>query len=268
MEMDTLQTPAASLTILTALAAEAEALDRQKQKTDPTGAANTLASGKQTTKIIQCGIGRDTLLRIAAPQLKRTQLVGNIGVSGGLTADLKPGMVILADRILTAGRNRNSTYQAVYTPNSQILAVLESNLQKKGVPYRRGSLLCTRYPLESPEKKRAAQLETGALAVDMESSGAAEAARLAALPFFCMRLVCDPAERWLDTRLLAGVDSQGNNRPGRLIKPLLRRPWSLRNLLLMAHDFNRALAGMQQAWSVVRGPLVDYTVTSLHNEDE
>ncbi len=254
---DIRRTPA-PLTILTALAAEAETLvgHKRNKKIYNMFIPGPHSSENSATEIIQCGIGRDALLRIAAPQLKNSTIIGNIGVSGGLAPDLKPGTVILGDRILN-NEKHHAVYQDVYTPSAQLLAFLESILKKNDVPYRRGTLLCAPQPVDSPENKAAAYLKTGALAVDMESMGAAEAARQAGLPFFCIRVVCDPAGRRLEKKLFTGVDSRGNSQPMRLINPLIRRPWLLAYLFMMARDFSLALAAMRTVWNVVQKPLAD-----------
>jgi adenosylhomocysteine nucleosidase len=246
--------------MLTALAAEGDALTRHRKTTRkenrvvPAGHTNG-----GSTAIIQCGLGRDAVLRQGASQLNQTVLAGNIGVSGGLAPDTEPGMIIVGERILTSEDGpESSPYRDIYTADQHIAALLETTLQKNDLPCRRGSLLCVQHPVTRPEEKAAAYVRTGALAVDMESSGAAEAARRAGIPFFCIRIICDPARRKIARELFAGVDSQGNNCPVRLIKPLIRRPWLLAQLLMMARDFSRALTAMDQVWSVVKQPLLDF----------
>ena len=118
--MNDINKPSAVLIILTALAAEAETLIRRKNNNEDTAQHACLNS---TTSVIQCGIGRDTLLGVAVPQLKNSSIVGNIGVSGGLAPDLVQGTVILGERILT-GDNNNTTYQDIYIPNMQLLEIL------------------------------------------------------------------------------------------------------------------------------------------------
>lgn len=245
-----------SLTVLTALAAEAEALAGRKKRTqeETVIVLEKHSSTERITRIVQCGIGCDTLLRIALPQIQDTAIVGNIGVSGGLAPDLEPGTVILGDQIVTS-THLHGDYRKTYAPSVQLLDSLEATLKKKKFPYRRGALLCSLHPLESPEEKAAAYLKTGALAVDMESAGAARAAGQAGLPFFCIRVVCDPARRRVAEKLFAGVDTEGNNQPMRLIKPLLREPWLLIQLLGMARDFNCSLSGMRQVWKCIRNCL-------------
>ncbi len=246
--MDDLDKPSVVLVILTALAAEAKTLITQH------------ASKNSVASVIQCGIGRDALLGEAVLRLNdKTSIIGNIGVSGGLAPDLVPGTVILGDRILT-GENNNTTYRDIYIPNRELLEILESALRKNNLPYKRGSLLCSKRPLDSVESKAVAYLKTGALAVDMESAGAAEAAKRVGLPFFCIRIICDPAGRKIEKALLAGLDNRGNSRPMRLIKPLVRHPWLLVPLLTMARDFTLALAGMRRVWNTIQRPLADYAV--------
>ncbi len=254
--MDYISRQSPKVIILTALAAEAKALAGRKKNT-PKG--DRLGTGRQDcladeASIIKCGVGRDKMLAVAAPQLEKNAIVGNIGVSGGLAPELVPGTVILGDRIITA-ENYNTTYQDSYIPDSRLLEILELVLREYGLSYRRGPLLCTPQPLGQIAAKAAAYKETGALAVDMESAGAAEAARQARSPFFCIRVICDPAERKLERQLLAGVDDHGNNRPRRLLVPLLRRPLLVIPLLRMARDFSLALAGMKLVWTVTQGPL-------------
>lgn len=257
--MDDIRKPSADLIILTALAAEAKTLIGRKKNSDNTNmfSLEQRVPENSTISVVQCGIGCDALLAVAASQLKDSSIVGSIGVSGGLAPDLIPGTVILGDRIVIDQKN-NTTFQETYLPNAKLLDALELVLRKSGLPYRRGTLLCTKQPLDTVEKKATAYLKTGALAVDMESAGAAEASRQKGASFFCIRIICDPAGRKIEKDLLAGVDSQGNNSPLQLIRPLIRRPWLLAPLLIMARDFTLALAGMRRVWNVVQKPLVDF----------
>ena len=257
--MDDIRNPSADLVILIALAAEAKALLGRKKNTnkDNMPVLGQHSSENSTVSVIQCGIGRDTMLGVATQKLKGSPIVGNIGVSGGLAPDLVPGTVILGDRILTDGKN-NTTFQDTYIPSVQLLDIVEMVLRKNGLPCRRGAILCTKQPLDTVEKKATAYLETGALAVDMESAGAAEAARQKALSFFCIRIICDPAGQKVEKDLLAGVDSQGNSRPMRLINPLIKHPWLLVPLLMMARDFILALTNMRRVWNVVQKPLAEF----------
>ena len=253
------------LTVLTALAAEADVLiPPKKNKRNNRTCMPVRYTDDGLTSVIQCGIGRDAVSGVAASQLEQTTIVGNIGVSGGLASNMAPGTVILGERIFCTGDTGQCLFdREEYITGQRLLDFLESTLKQHAIPCQRGSLLCGQEPLLSPADKAAAFLKTGALAVDMESAAAAEAAGQAGVPFFSIRIICDPVERELAGELFAGVDRQGNNRPLRLLKPLVRHPSLLLSLLLMARDFSCALASMERVWNVVRQPLVDLAANQL-----
>ncbi len=236
-----------SLLLLVALAAEAAVLERScRQQT--AGSA---------VRVLRCGIGCNAVLRAARLHDSAAGLVGSIGVSGGLAPDLAPGTVVVAGRI----RARHPELDPVYDCTPAVADLLERLLRAAGVPWRRGTLLCVDEPLLTPEAKLAAHRRSGALAVDLESAAAAHVARAAGRPFFCLRVICDPATRRLAPELLRGVDMEGNTRPLRLLTSLTSRPWLLIRLLRMARDFSMARRGMAQAWQTVCGPLAAHAIS-------
>jgi len=232
------------LTILTALGAERKILEA-------TGAAE-----KSNIEIVQCGMGCPAVFN-AVSRIEAPTMIGSIGVSGGLAPALAPGTVILGDTIMNSCR-RPSSLKDVYRPDAEIIEFLESTMSGQGIDYQRGSLLCASQPLLSAQEKAAAYLKTGALAVDMESAAAAEAARHFGVPIFCLRVVCDPAYRALDEQLLIGVDGQGNSRLLRLLGVICRHPRLVGRLFTMAGDFSRATSAIGQVWKAIRRPLVDF----------
>jgi adenosylhomocysteine nucleosidase len=247
--MKKLHHPDPVLTILTALAAERKIL------------AGKGAAKERKIEIIQCGMGSTAVLK-AASRMEAPTIIGSIGVSGGLAPALASGTVILGDTIFNSC-GQPSSLQATYKPDAEIIDFLASTMDGQGIDYQRGSLLCASRPLLSAQDKAAAYLETGALAVDMESAGAAGAARYFGVPFFCLRVVCDPADRTLNQQLLVGVDDRGNSRLLRLLGVICRRPSLVKGLFTMAGDFSRAASSMGQAWNAIRRPLVDFTAGRL-----
>jgi adenosylhomocysteine nucleosidase len=225
--------------ILTALAAEKKAL---------TGTPD----GRNAARILQCGPGCATMAA-QGPLPPGSTAVGSIGVSGGLVPGAEPGTIVLGEEI----RNRDPLpgLAARYDCDPELVELLQSALEADNIPLLRGTLLCVEAPLVSDVEKAEAYRATGALAVDMESAGAAEVAARAGLPFFCLRVICDPAQRSLAPELFVGVDARGNSRPGRVAAMLLRRPWLLPQLITMARDFSGACRGLARAWESVRGPL-------------
>ncbi len=241
--MTTVQaTTSPALLLLAALATEAASLDRACRRQRPA----------DSVRVLQCGIGCRAVLAASRPHVAGASLVGSIGVSGALAPQLETGTVILAEAIC----NRAPGLEPAYACSQDLVHLLEQAMEQAAIPCRRGTLLCTDAPLLTPADKLAAHRQTGALAVDMESAAAAHAARAAGRPFFCLRVICDPAERLLAPELLCGVDRQGNSRPLRVLAALARRPRLLAPLLAMARDFARARRQMEQAWQAACTPLV------------
>lgn len=249
----------AELTILTALAAEAGALKVREINNDSTDtlAINGRSDRRCVASVVQCGIGSDRLLQEASQHLKNTFVVGNIGVCGGLVPGLESGTVIIVDRIVS-NENGILPFQKQYIPAGDIIDLLESVLQEKGIAYTRGTLLCSEKALITVEEKAAAFANTRAIAVDMESAGAAEAARQVSVPFFCVKVVCDTAHKGVVQELLEAVDSQGNSKPERLFLPLLRRPWLVWHIWQTAREFSQAIAVIKRFWEIAQIPLLQY----------
>ncbi len=249
----------AKLTILTALAAEAQALMRCDKKRNLIAASADIEinTDKGVTSVVQCGVGSQILFKEAHQRLHNTDAVGNIGVCGGLATNLKPGTIIIVDRI-TASFEKKADLQRQYVPDENIVEFLSQILANNGIEYRHGTLLCSEKALITPEEKASAFANTSAIAVDMESAGAAEAAKHASLPFFCVKVVCDTAQMEVVKELLDAVDSRGNNRPIRLILPLLKRPLLGIQIWRMARHFTQAISGMQRFWAIARVPLLHY----------
>lgn len=208
-----------------------------------------------TTRIIQCGMGCRGVFDVGLG-LSEGTIIGSIGLSGGLAPGLPPGTIVLVESIHNHCRQPDYL-QPRYQLDSHLVDLMESVLNSQGIECRRGSLLCASQPLFSVQDKAAAYFKTGAIAVDMESAGAAEAAMRLGLPFFCLRVICDPAERTLAGELLNGVDEKGNSRPFRLLGALCRRPRLIADLWRMVGDYSRAATGMGRAWEVIEKPLLD-----------
>ena len=86
------------------------------------------------------------------------------------------------------------------------------------------------------EAKRALWLETGAVAVDLESGAVARVARAHGLPFAVLRVICDPAQRTLPPAALVALDSAGAIGLLRVLGSLLRHPGQFPALMQLAND--------------------------------
>jgi adenosylhomocysteine nucleosidase len=251
------------LVVLTALAAEAKAI-KSTAGADVAGRHTQLGHGPHEyraarralhIRTVQCGMGRDRVFHGAA--LADAWGVGSIGISGGLAPGLPRGAIVLAERIVESVAGKNTKYHN-YLPDEQLLDKLETALRLSGIIYRRGAILCSAKPLLTASEKAAAHGTTGAIAVDMESGGAAAAAAAQSLPFFSVRVICDPAERSLDGRLLKGVDPEGNGRPLRMLITVLKNPWLIVGAVRVARDFSVAMASLKRTWPLIQAPLADF----------
>jgi adenosylhomocysteine nucleosidase len=154
------------------------------------------------------------------------------GLAGGLDAKLAAGAVVAPRRVRTlAGQP-----MAVAAEWHARLAPLAAD-----IPLETGDLLTTDSALESPEAKCAAAAASGAVAVDMESAGVAEAAARAGVPFIALRVVVDAAVDALPAGAERWIDERGNRR----LAPTLRAVVSVkqwRPLLTLAQRYRIASA--------------------------
>ena len=95
--------------------------------------------------------------------------------------------------------------------------------------------------------KRRLHLDTGALAIDLESAAVARAALAAGLPFAVLRAVCDPAGRDLPPAALAGLNPAGGIAGFRVAGSVLRRPGQIPALIALARDAAMARQALRRA---------------------
>lgn len=170
----------------------------------------------------------------------------NLGVSGGLWQGLRPGDLVLAERVVERGMTGERTFEA----DRGCADLAHAALRMAGMPVQRGALFCASRALLTAEEKQALYNATPALAVDMESAAVARAATGEGLPFFILRAVCDPVERRVDEDLFSCLGEDGQVRWPVLLKGLGRRPSLLGGLLRARKDFLLALKSLRQAWQV------------------
>jgi hypothetical protein len=128
-------------------------------------------------------------------------------------------------------------------------------LSAANIPLSGGPLLSVDSPLRSPEAKRAAHRRTGAVAVDMEAAGVAEAAERLGIPWLAIKSVLDAVDEPLPGFLSGCTTPRGDLRWRGVIWSLAvggRRP-ALRRLAqasgLAALALQRGLEAAFPAWS-------------------
>jgi len=173
--------------------------------------------------------------------------LGVSGVSGGLTPELGPGDLILADAVIQAAGDR---FRQVWKEGAGFAETAYEALTEGSVPVYRGPIISVRKPVLSSSHKASLFIESKALAVDMESAAVASVARTAGRPFFALRAVCDAAGRSISEDLFRCIDQKGDPRLFRLLRMVLRHPAMIFELLRMKRDFGTALANLRGAWNV------------------
>ena len=145
------------------------------------------------------------------------------GFAGGLSERLKPGDLILADKV-TDGTT-------TFAPNDTLLASAKS-VQVSNAKIEIGTLVTVdKVANERPQEKRELAAQTGAIAVDMETVGAVRVAQERGIPWLAVRAITDGVndELPLDFNALANPDGSVNR--GRVIRATLAQPHKIPALI-------------------------------------
>ena len=144
----------------------------------------------------------------------------SFGLAGGLDPALPPGTVIVPSEVID-GDHRYRTDPDV------------SSLLGGATPHLLfGASAIT---VTIVEKARIYS-ETGAAAVDLESTAVAHVAEAHSLPFAVLRAICDPADRTLPPAALAALDAHGAIAIGRVLTSIAMHPTQIPALLTLASD--------------------------------
>jgi hopanoid-associated phosphorylase len=158
----------------------------------------------------------------------------SFGVAGGLAPQLRPGTCVIGSTILS-GSNRMPTNQKW---SQQLLQTFPDAVS--------GTLLGVSAPICDPGDKRALHVNTGAIAVDMESHVVATVGAAHGLPVAAMRVVTDPAERALPSSAVAAMRPNGTTNIGAMIRAVLMRPREIPALFQTAFDTLAARATLMR----------------------
>jgi hopanoid-associated phosphorylase len=202
-----------------------------------------IAAGPGVAAVHALGIGRlgpqlESMLRAANG---RYAGVISFGCAGALDPSLRPGDCVLAEAIESS--------DALLRCDPGWVGALRARLGWARLGLLAGSI----GPVTTAAQKARLWTESGALAVDMESYGAAQVARLHGLPFVALRVVLDPAGQGLPPCVTAGLGSAGG-----AVLPALRSlasdPAQLPALLSLAAHAYTARRALRQARAKA-GPL-------------
>lgn len=172
----------------------------------------------------------------------------NLGLSGGLSPDLEPGVLIVADRCLLL---EDDAPRGSWSLSAAIGQSACRHLKAAGGAVRTGSIVSTREAALSTGRKAMLFNTFGALAVDMESAAIAAVADQTGLPCLICRAVCDPVGQSIPSPLLSALAPNGDLRPGILCAAVMRRPWILADMVHLARQSARARKALLKAWRVL-----------------
>ncbi|HUO55058.1 MAG TPA: phosphorylase [Rhodoblastus sp.] len=156
----------------------------------------------------------------------------SFGLAGGLDSGLRPGDLVAAHEVVSA--------EGAFSCHPGWARHLARSLAGA----RDGVLLGVDAPILTPHDKARLLRETGALAVDMESHGAARFAYAKGLPFAVLRAISDPQQRAIPPAALAGFRPDGSADAGAVLAALARSPGQLPALIRTALDARAAMAAL------------------------
>jgi len=209
-------------------------------------------AGKELT-LVATGIGhrraREAAQR-AFDVLPAPEMVIATGVAGGLTPRLKPGDIVLADRILASLAEGAATDDDLLLAAEDVREIARA-LGAAGLGYATGALLTSHRALATADEKRLAHQRTGAIAVEMETAALASEASRRGLPFASVRTVLDPAG---DQLLMVPPPPPGSGWARRRIAAaghVVRNPAMLLDLPRMAINLSRATRSIADALEAI-----------------
>jgi hopanoid-associated phosphorylase len=196
-----------------------------------------IAAGPGMTVI--CGSSDPDQLRALLATVDPATIRGVIsfGVAGGLCPTLKSGDVVVATEVMAG----DSRWLAGFGLNEELIA----GTGLGGSRVVLGGVVGVERVVVAQAGKAALHLETGAVAVDMESHIAAAYAAEAELPFAALRVVSDPAGRALPALAVDAVKPNGDIDLRKVLRSVARNPLSLGALVSTGLDFNRALKSLR-----------------------
>ena len=184
----------------------------------------------------------------------------SIGVSGGLDPALQPGDLVIGNEVIS---DDGARYEVDRYLLSTILSAHSGASRNPGLHtvssaagdpgFRRdergeivGALFGSDAIVQSAEHKSALHYNHNAVAVDMESHGAARAAAEFQTPFIAIRAVADPASRALPKAALNAVAPDGSTRVFATLFEMAKAPGDIPALMRLGSDSEKALKTLRR----------------------
>jgi nucleoside phosphorylase len=174
--------------------------------------------------LVQAGIGRERARQavIAAARAFGAHAAWSLGFAGGLADTVRSGDLVCPSAVLDDG-----TPAAAPLAADASHAAMCSALRCAQLPVASGTLISVETVLRTPEAKRAAHRRSGAVAVEMEAAGVAQAARELGIPWAAVKVIVDAVGDPLPSSLARCTSPEGDLRWRGLLAGALegRRFW-------------------------------------------
>lgn len=206
--------------------------------------------GKNVTAVGHgIGHGRATeAARRAFDEMANIELAIGTGVVGALSGGLKPGDLVMADRIMVIHADGKPAEQVCVIDDAQLRSIGRT-LAIAGISYSTGAILTAHRVLNVGAEKRLAKESTGAIAVDMETSALAVEANARGIPFVMLRAVLDEVDEEIVGAEMA--DEHGRVRPLAATSFLVRNPGAVLKLPRMIRNLASATAAIADALEAI-----------------
>lgn len=182
--------------------------------------------------IAHSGAGMYNASRAAQALIEKgAQRLISWGCAAGLADDIKPGDLVLADRVVSAHGQFDTDRQWL----SALKRVISTN-----VATQIGTLFTSAELVSRSIDKRDIQQSSQAIALDMESAAIAEVAANNAVPFLAIRSIADPVSMDLPPAVLAGLNAEGQVDLTKLLRYLLTHPSEVVGLTKLGLNFHAA----------------------------
>lgn len=160
----------------------------------------------------------------------------SVGVSGGLAPSLQPGDLLIGETVRTRTGEE-------FPADPNLLAAIA--LESVATTMQRAALFGADEIVATAAAKRRLYDRYDAAAVDMESHGAARAARMAGIPFAAVRAIADPASRALPEAALHAVTPDGGTRVMSVLLACAKSPGQFPAILQLGSDSDAALKSLR-----------------------
>jgi adenosylhomocysteine nucleosidase len=157
------------------------------------------------------------------------------GCAAALSAALKPGDLVLADKLVDAEGGTAAKFCVCTDWHSHTKSMLAPF-----ITVHTGGLAESKSIVSSSKDKTQRQAMTGAVALDMESIAIAKVAKQHGHPFLAIRVIADPVDMSLPRAISYALNDQGDMVLGKLLLFLALHPAELPNLIKLGRHFRAA----------------------------